>query len=113
MRNTNLTKKKEPPCWFFTTRLNQETYVNVLIDREKAGNFIDFGTEGTFARWQKAPGRGYMILHYAVNGNELTLNFGDEDAYKALVKKIQGFEWNSGEFPEGPEGWLAKHLTKN
>jgi hypothetical protein len=99
--------------WFFVTKLEQESYVNVICDTEAKGNpFPDFGTEGEFGKWQKAPGKVCLILHYSVADDELTVNTGDEKAIKALVKK-EKFEVIKNDIPKFPEGWLAKHLAKN
>jgi hypothetical protein len=115
MRATNPTKPNSAneTLWFFVTKLNQESYVNVLLDKDRKGDaFVDLGPEGEFAKWQRAPGRRYLILHYAVADEELTLNLGDEKAFKDLLKR-EKIEVDKEEVPMAAEGWLAKYLTKN
>jgi hypothetical protein len=115
LRATNPTKPDSAHeiMWFFTTTINQDTYANILLDRgKKEGAFTDFAKEGAYETWQKSKGKCYLVAHYAVNGDELTFNNGNNGAFDALLKK-EKIEEDADGFPKAPEGWLAKYLTKN
>lgn len=115
MRATDPTKPNsaDDTMWFSVTRLNQETYINVLGETNRKGSpFPDFSTEGEFAKWQRSPGKACLIIHYAAGDEELVVNTGAEKALKELLKK-EKIEVTKDDIPKFPEGWLAKYLTKN
>ena len=102
----------EKPIWFFITTVGKHTYASVILKDDPDRS--DFTKEGGFADWKKATGKQYFIFRYARDGNELTIDCGNNDTFNALMSdsKIKGLGAKPIEYYETPAGWLAKYLDK-
>jgi hypothetical protein len=96
--------------WFFVTRIGTETYANVMFDKTEKGA-ANLNREGDFAKWNVAQAKRFVVVHYSLAGDEVTVNMGDDKAYDAVIRK-EGFEVSDA-FPKAPPEWLAKYLEKN
>jgi len=108
---------------FFVTTIGKEQYGNLLLDADDKLGLARLGKEGAYAGWSQGAGRRYVVFRYAATKDGLTLNSGDEEAFKALMKdekfprddkklasQIKDANWFSY---KTPAGWLAKYLEKN
>jgi hypothetical protein len=100
--------------WFFTATVGKHRYMNLIFNRGELA-VPNFGKEGGFAEWKKGR-KAYWVCLYSLDGDELRVDIGNEDA----VKKVMGDEkWaNIGQkdylrLYETPAGGLAKYLDKN
>lgn len=102
-----------PVWWFYTHALGKRTYAVVLTERTLP--LPGFEKEGAFAKWAKGKEKGYFVFRYALDGDKLTLDVGDYDAFSkhagAADIKGDGGKYFQYFFP--PAGWLAKHYEKN
>lgn len=96
--------------WFFCTTVEKKTYANSPADRATNGGSPPFETPGEFAKWEKSKTSGYIVMQYAVSGDDLVIDIGEE---KAIEKRFPaaGFEKEKDKFYRTPEGALAKYLA--
>jgi len=109
--------------FFFLTAIGKDQYGNLLLDVKDRPlpRIADFRKEGDYGRWARGTGRRYVIFRAAASREKLILNWGDEDAFGALMKdaKIPRDDWNITSDDHKvfafrtPTGWLAKYLEKN
>lgn len=97
--------------WFYLTTVGKHTYATIFLHPSDDGKFADFGTEGEFEKWQKGSSRRYFIFRYTLDGDQLTVDGGNEKEFKKLAEG-EKFE-TSGFYTKTPAGWLAKYLNKN
>ncbi len=113
--------KEGTQLFFFLTKIGKEQYGNLLIDANDRLRIAHLEKEGEYEKWSKGTGRRYIVFRCAATKDGLTLNFGDEDAFKALMKdeKIEPDDKNISSEDKKvfcfktPVGWLAKYLEKN
>jgi hypothetical protein len=106
--------KPREALWFFTATAGKHTYVNMLALSNKPKKMEwepDFNREGQFDEWTKHPQRGYFVAHVTIRGPVVTMDYGNLDAFKALMKKENFME--IGEFYKTTPGWLSTYLEKN
>ncbi len=106
-------KAGEVPVHFFLTTVGKHQYGNLLMDSANAKEGIaSLGTEGEYARWSKGTSRAYFVFRAESHKDGITLNFGDENAFKKLMadEKIVA---NDKTIFKTPAGWLAKYLEKH
>jgi hypothetical protein len=54
----------------------------------------------------------YVVFRYSTAKDEITINYGDENAYERIAKQAK-LRWGLGGVYETPVGWLAGYLEKN
>ena len=108
MRATHPGRPDKNGVWFFVTKVGKQSYANVMFDKTEKGG-ADLHREGDFEKWKVARATRFLVMWYAVDGDVLTVNFGDEKPHAAAVKAA-GFE-SRGEFAQSPPGWLEKYHT--
>jgi hypothetical protein len=96
--------------WFFCSTVEKKTYANCLGDRSSNGGTPPFETSGEFAKWEKSKTRGYVVMRYALSGDDLVLDVGEEKSVEKAFAAA-GFEKEKGNYYRTPEGALAKYLA--
>lgn len=71
--------------WFFTATLGGHTYATALLGSKDGDNAPSFAKEGAFAEWQKAERKKYFVFRYALDGDTLSINSGNMDAFAKLM----------------------------
>jgi hypothetical protein len=109
-------KDREAPMWFFTSTVGKNTYVNLAVGPTDGPDMPAFDKGGAFAEWKKGEKKTqYFVSRAARDGDKLTLDCGNNDAFAGLMKDA-GIKDDGGQgVPvfDTPAGWLAKHLDKN
>jgi hypothetical protein len=106
--------KPREALWFFTASAGKHTYANLLVlsNRPKKAEWEpDFAREGEYERWTRHPQHGYWVGHLSIKGPVVTMDYGNLEAFKALMKKENFME--IGEFYKTTPGWLTTYLEKN
>jgi hypothetical protein len=106
--------KSKDSLWFFTANAGEHTYANLLVlanTPKKVEWEPDFTRPGQYDEWTKHPQSGYFVARLAVKGPVVTLDYGNSDAFKALMNKQNFME--IGEFYKTTPGWLTTYLEKN
>ena len=113
MRANTTGNSSKSELWFYTATVGKHTYAIVLLGA-KDGEGAKFSKEGEYAKWKKVPKQQYFVFRYARDGDKLTLDCGDYDKFKALMKdeKITGDGGKYFEYFDTPAGWLDKYLAK-
>lgn len=115
MRWTFTESKNEEPIWFFVATVGKEKYGNMCLSTDDSKGALDFNKEGAYEKWTKTKTRAYVVFHYTTGKDELSLNFGNEKAFKAIAteaKLMQVKVKDAGVYVT-PAGWLEKYLDKN
>ena len=94
--------------WFFTTTIGKHTYATIYLEPRDKLEFADFRKEGAFEKWNKGNDRRYYIFRYVLDGDKLTVDLGDKEGMKKLLK-VGGNQ----DFFKTPPGWLAACLEKS
>jgi hypothetical protein len=101
------------PLWFFVATVGKEKFGNACLERDVENNAtLDLGKEGGYEKWTKQPVRVYFVFRYTSGKDELTINFGDADAFKRIaddagLKKVKDTAYQTS------VGWFEKYLDKN
>ena len=106
--------KPKDALWFFTASAGKHAYANMLVVSNKPKKVDwepDFAREGEYATWAGHPQRGYWVAHLAIRGPVVTIDYGNLEAFRALMKKENFMEL--GEFYKTTPGWLTRYLEKN
>jgi hypothetical protein len=101
--------------WFFTTMIGKHTYATSYLEPGEALKCADFRKEGAFEKWNKGKDRRYFIFRFMLDGDKLTVDFGDKQAMTKLMQaeKIEGMDIKRMLYFKTPPGWLAKYLEKS
>jgi hypothetical protein len=112
MRGVMTSGGRELPMWFFTSTVDKRTYVNVIV--ASSGDPPVFDEEGAFAKWKKQESKQYFIFQATREGDKLTLDCGNNDAFTALMRESNIKDDSGKHFPYfyTPAGWMAKYLDK-
>ncbi len=114
MRWTFAASKNEEPIWFFVATVGKEKYGNMCLSTGEAQKgSLDFAKDGAYEKWAKSKTRAYCVFHYTTGKDEISLNFGDEKAFKAVAGEAKLAQVNNTEVYVTPAGWLEKYLDKN
>jgi hypothetical protein len=115
--------KEGTQFFFYLTTIGKEQYGNLLLDINdlRRLKIAHFNKEGEYDKWSKGTGRRYLVFRTAATKDGLIINWGDEVAFKALMKdeKIPQDDKNLSTEDkkifsfQTPAGWLAKYLEKN
>jgi hypothetical protein len=107
-------KPNDSETWFFITTVDKRAYVSLILAPNETAGPPKFGKEGAFEEWTKAQARRFYVLRYTRDGDNLTLDCGNNAAFTALMKdeKIKKNDDTPIGFYETPTGWLAKYLDK-
>jgi len=113
MRAVSKGHPDNPPgvLWFFTTTIGKQTYATIYLEAnadKDLPQFADFRKEGAFEKWNKGNDRRYYIFRYVLDGDKLTVDLGDKEGMKKLLK-VGGNQ----DFFKTPPGWLAACLEKS
>jgi hypothetical protein len=106
--------KPTDALWFFTATAGMHEYANMLAMSNKPKKLDwepDLAREGDYDKWARHPQRGYWVGHFTIKGPIATLDYGNLNAFKSLMKKENFPE--IGEFYKTAPGWLAGYLEKN
>jgi hypothetical protein len=99
--------------WFFTTTIGKNTYATIFIDLGDQFKYADFRKEGAFEKWNKEPNRRYFIYRFTLDGDKLTVDYGDDDEVKKLMRTEKIGNEATDPYFNTPPGWMAKYLAKN
>lgn len=115
-------KEPEVQLYFFVSTVGKGQYGSILVDADHRLGLLALEKEGEYARWSKGAGRRYVVFRYDAGKDGLTINSGDEDAFRALMKdeniprddkKVAPQTKDQDRFYyKTPAGWLAKYLDK-
>lgn len=103
----------DKPLWFFVATVGKGTYGNVVLDPNRAPESPNFGREGAFAAWQKGKEKRYFVFRYALADSTLTVDAGNEKAFKELMAAEKLVRKSDLDFYPTPAGWLTKYLDRN
>lgn len=95
--------------WFFLGAVGKHTYGTFIAEE------VALDKEDGFAAWQKKARREYFVFQYVRDGDKLTLNWGNYDAFEKVMEGA-GIGHNGGKhfrIYDTPAGWLAKYLDKS
>lgn len=97
--------------WFHLTTIGKHTYATIYLHPTEQAKFADFREAGAFEKWMKGDNHRYFIFKYTLDGDNLTVDGGNDTAFKKLMadEKIA----MTGDYFKTPAGWLAKYLEKN
>ncbi|MBM3981893.1 MAG: hypothetical protein FJ304_16800 [Planctomycetes bacterium] len=114
MRWTFTESKNEKSIWFFVATVGEEKYGNLCLSTDDSKGALDFSKEGAYEKWTKTKTRAYVVFHYTTGKDQISLNFGNEKAFKAIateakLKKVT----ESSDVYVTPAGWLDKYLDMN
>jgi hypothetical protein len=100
--------------WFFTTTIGKHSYATICLD-PGVGKYADFCKEGAFDKWNREKVRRCFIVRFMVDGDKLTVDFGDLEAMTDLMQaeKIPLENGEEVKLFKTPPGWLAKYLEKS
>ena len=94
--------------WFFITTIGKDTYATIYLEPCDEPKFADFRKEGAFEKWNKGNDRRYYIFRYVLDGDKLTVDLGDKEGMKKLLKVV-----GNQDFFKTPPAWLAACLEKS
>lgn len=114
MRATNDENDGDDYLWFFTATFGKRAYATVLLGSKDGDDIPSFGKEGAFARWQKAERKRYFVFRYALDGDTLTVNAGNSDAFAKLMKDagVQDDGAKHVPFFQTEPKWAETHFAK-
>ena len=92
--------------------MGKQKYGNFCLDAENQKVALDFAKEGDYARWSKGKHRVYFVFQYTTAKDAITLNTGDEKAFKAIAEAAKLPKKHEVAY-DTPAGWLTKYLTQN
>jgi hypothetical protein len=114
MRWTFTESKNEEPIWFFVATVGKEKYGNMCLSTDDSPKgALDFAKEGAYEKWAKTKTRAYVVFHYTTGKDQISLNFGNEKAFKAVAEEAKLTKVKNTEVYDTPAGWLDKYLDKN
>ena len=115
--------KETVQVYFFVATVGTERYGNLILDADDPLGIARLDKEGAYARWSGGAGRRFLVFRYATAEDGLTLNFGDREAFEALMadekiarddkrlaSQIRDANWFGY---KTPAGWVTKYLEKN
>lgn len=97
--------------WFHLATIGKHTYATIYLHPTEDAKFADFREAGAFDKWMKGDSRRYFIFRYVLDGDSLTVDGGNDSAFKKLMAN-EKFEM-AGDYFKTPAAWLAKYLDKN
>jgi hypothetical protein len=97
--------------WFHLKTIGKHTYATIYLHPTEMAKFADFRESGEFEKWMKNDNRRYFIFRYVLDGDNLTVDSGNDDVVKKLMADVK-FDM-AGDYYKTPAGWLAKYLEKN
>src|SRR5438309_1741478 len=107
-------ESNETDLWFFTTTVGKHTYASVILETKDGKDLPKFDKEGAYEAWKKGSGKRFFIFKFVRDGDALTIDCGNDDAFRALMKDV-GITGDGDKMRvhyDTPAGWFAEHFGK-
>jgi hypothetical protein len=103
------------PMWFYLAPVGTHTYATVIVGPSTNGEMPAFGTDGAFAKWERGAKKQYFVFRVARDGDKLTLDTGNHEAFTKLMKAANVPSDGAKHVPyfAPPAGWITKTLGKD